>query len=206
MTRVHLPKQIFVTGTGTDVGKTVLAGALCLGLDAHYWKPVQAGHPTDSGTIASWIGPSRVFPEGVILDHPRSPNQAAMLEERYIDHTQLVLPAHDGRLVVEGAGGLMVPINERFMMIDLIDQLHLPVVLAANSGLGTLNHTLLSIAALRLRSIPILGVVLIGPPHKDNARDIVQFGHAPILGQLDLLPDLTPASLTRAFLGFSIQK
>jgi len=204
MSKFQLPRKIFVTGTDTDVGKTVLAGTLCLGLGAHYWKPVQAGYPTDSETIASWIGAERVFPEGIVLDHPRSPNQAARMEGIQIDHTTLTLPPHDGPLIVEGAGGLMVPMNDQFMMIDLIDQLHLPVILAARSGLGTLNHTLLSIAALRVRSIPILGVVLIGPPHRDNARDIGQFGHVPILGEIDRLDQLTRARLMGVFEGFAI--
>ena len=199
MLKADLPSQLFVTGTDTDVGKTVLSGVLCQGLNASYWKPIQSGFPTDTETMAQWIGAERVLPEAVILNHPLSPNQAAQRDSVHIDMRDIKLPQVRGPLIVEGAGGLMVPLNQEHMMIDLIQHLNLPAVIAARSGLGTLNHTLLSIEALRRRSIPIAGVVLIGPPMPENSRDIAHFGQVSILGNLNTLPVLSPTSLAEAF-------
>lgn len=199
MMNSRFPSQLFVTGTDTDVGKTVLSGVLCQGLQANYWKPVQAGFPTDSETMAAWIGSERIFPEANILSHPLSPNQSAERDGVALDLAQIQLPKTEQPLVVEGAGGLMVPINDKHMMIDLIHHLKLPVVIAARSALGTLNHSLLSIEALKKRQIPIVGVVLMGPSHPDNTRDIAHFGQVDILGRIDHLPELSGPQLLKAF-------
>jgi len=193
---LSLPQRIFVTGTDTDVGKTLVAALLCLRLNASYWKPIQAGSPTDSQRIASWIGAAKVHRETFVLKHPLSPNQAAEKEALAIDPQCFELPDSPGSLVVEGAGGLLVPISREFFMIDLIQKLTLPVVLTARSGLGTLNHTLLSIEALKRRKIPIVGIVLNGDPHPDNARDLVHYGQVPILGQVPFMTEISLPSLT----------
>jgi len=186
--------RIFVTGTDTEVGKTLVSGILAKTWGAHYWKPVQAGTEptTDSRTIAGWIGAERVLPEGCVLTQPASPNQAAAREGRTVPFDALRLPGVAGPLVVEGAGGLLVPLDETHSMIDLIGRLGLPALLVARSGLGTLNHTLLSIEALRRRSIPIAGVVMNGPAHDANRRDIEHFGHVRVVGTLPGLEPIRP--------------
>lgn len=193
------PKKFFVTGTDTDAGKTVIASMLCVGLKADYWKPVQSGTPTDSEALRQIIGSDRVHPEGVVLSQPLSPNQAAEKDRTTIELSQLVLPETTNHLVVEGAGGLFVPINQTQTMFDLIIHLGLPVILTARTGLGTLNHTLLSVEAMRNRKIPLLGVILNGPEHRDNARDIEAFGKVPILGRVPVLPELNQPNLEQCF-------
>jgi dethiobiotin synthase len=193
----------FVTGTGTDVGKTVVAAALADRLQADYWKPVQSGLADlpegDSGTVArlGGLAAERIVPPLYGLQAPLSPDQAAALEGVRIDMAAFGLP--DGNrpsggnrpLVVEGAGGVLVPLTHRHMMVHLMARLLLPTVVVANSGLGTINHTLLTLDALRSRNLPIAGVILNGPPQPENARAIERFGATPILG---LLPPLLPLS------------
>ncbi|MDJ0835431.1 MAG: dethiobiotin synthase [Acidobacteriota bacterium] len=181
--------RVFVTGTGTDVGKTLVSGILAKVWSASYWKPVQAGitPTTDSRTVAAWIGRNRVLREARVLELPASPNQAAQREGVRLDLDDFELPDVEGPLVVEGAGGLMVPINGEHMMIDLIAKLKLPVALVAHTGLGTLNHTLLSIEALRSRGLETVGVVLNGDLHPENRRDIEHFGKVPVWGRLPVL-------------------
>ena len=147
----------FVTGTDTDVGKTVVSAWLVAQLGASYWKPVQAGnHPeTDSEIVRrlTEVAPERILPEAYVLPEPIAPHEAARRAGIAIDMQKLVPPASDGPLVVEGAGGLMVPLTDTAFVIDLADELELPIVLVARSTLGTINHTLLSIEAIRRRGL-----------------------------------------------------
>ncbi len=198
------PRKVFVAGTDTDIGKTVLAGLLALAWRARYWKPVQSGlePPTDSQRVAEWIGADRVFPERWRLTHPLSPNQSAELDGVLVRLADFELPRCDEPLVVEGAGGLMVPLNERDMIIDLIAHLQLPTVLAARAGLGTLNHTLLSVEALNRRGVPLLGVVLIGEGRAENRRDIERFGRVPVIGAIPRLEKVDAPSLARVYADF----
>ncbi len=192
--------KVFVTGTDTDVGKTLVSCVLSALLEAYYWKPVQAGTvpTTDRQTVAGWVPAARLLPERHCLQAPMSPNQAARREGRRLGLADFSLPEVNGPLLVEGAGGLMVPLNERELMIDLMVQLGLPAVLVARSGLGTLNHTLLSLAMLKARAVPCLGLVLVGEPHSENEQDLVHFGAVPILGRLPLRdPPWTPADMPR---------
>ena len=186
--------RLFVTGTDTGVGKTLVAGMLAYLLEAHYWKPIQAGTAptTDSWTVADWIGKERVFPERYRLAHPMSPNQAARLEGIDLHLDQIHAPETDEKLVVEGAGGLMVPINDKDMILDLIQQLGYPVVLVTLTRLGTLNHTLMSIEMLRARKIPILGVIFNGETHDPNMHDILHFGNVHLIGYLPQLDYVDP--------------
>ncbi|HGY5548642.1 MAG TPA: ATP-dependent dethiobiotin synthetase BioD, partial [Prochlorococcus sp.] len=112
-----------------------------------------------------------------------------------IHPNQLVLPAIPGPLVVEAAGGLMVPLNRQWLQIDQLQHWRLPLILVARSGLGTINHTLLSLEALRLRKLPILGLVLNGPSHPDNPKTLEQFGGVPVIAELPPMPNLTAAAL-----------
>ncbi len=190
--------SLVVCGTDTDVGKTVVSALLVEGLGAHYWKPVQCGleEGGDTARVAAMLDltPSeaaqRLLPEAYRYNHPVSPHWAGELEQRPIELGRLALPPVQGSLVVETAGGLLVPLRIDSLQIDQIQRWSLPVLLVARSGLGTLNHTLLSVEALRNRGIPLLGLVLNGPPHPDNPRTLETLSGAPVLACLPPLPRL----------------
>jgi len=172
------PSRIIVAGTDTNVGKTIVSSLLVKKLDAHYWKPVQCGDLDtggDSATVKklSGIKANRIIPEAYRLKMPASPNQAAATEGITIDKENLKLPNHEGALVVELAGGLMVPLRDDWLQIDQVKVWNLPVVLVARSGLGTLNHTLLSIEALENRNIKVATLILNGEKHEENYNTLV---------------------------------
>ncbi|NJO81073.1 MAG: dethiobiotin synthase [Cyanobacteria bacterium RM1_2_2] len=198
------PSCLFVTGTDTNVGKTVTAAMLTLGLNAAYWKPVQSGlepiSDTDYIRQVTELDPSHFIPERYRLTQPLSPHAAAAIDGVQICLSDFELPSTDKpHLVIEGAGGLMVPLNDRHFMIDLIQHFNLPVCLVARSTLGTINHTLLSIAQLRRYEIPILGVVINGEPNASNREAIARYGKVPILAELEPLSTINPATLRAAF-------
>lgn len=186
------PHIFFVTGTDTDIGKTFISAILTAGLDACYWKPIQSGSidGTDTDFVKNITGlnKDRFIKELVKLPQPLSPHAAAEAEGLEIDHRQLILPSEEllqgRRLVIEGAGGLMVPINWKYFMIDLIKKWQLPVVLVAKSGLGTLNHTLLSIEALQIRGIPIFGLVMNGEPNESNRVTIERLSGLQVIAEV----------------------
>ncbi len=194
---------IIVTGTDTDIGKTVFAAALTRALGARYWKPVQAG--TDDGTdrqrVArlAGIAPDRLLPEAYALATPCSPHRAAAIDGVTIDLDRLALPQVDGSLVVEGAGGVLVPIVGATTFADLLARWACPVVLVARTGLGTINHSLLSIEALRARGVAIRGIAFIGDPVEDSEATIARLGDVRRLGRLPSLDPLTPDRLAQAF-------
>jgi len=199
---ISLPDAFFITGTGTDIGKTVISGILLSGLEAKYWKPIQSGEPTDTNFLKkiTELDSDNFLPERHIFSQPVSPHLASSLSGRRIELKDFELPEHpDSHLIVEGAGGLLVPLNEKDLIIDLIDVLKLPVLLVALSGLGTINHTLLSINALNARGIPILGVVMNGEANQSNREAIENFGKVPVIAQVERLPELSKTSLTTAF-------
>jgi dethiobiotin synthetase len=172
------PSRIIVAGTDTNVGKTIVSSLLVSKLDAHYWKPVQCGDLDtggDSATVKKLSGmkANRIIPEAYRLKLPASPNQAAAAEGITIDKKNLKLPNHEGALVVELAGGLMVPLRDDWLQIDQVKVWNLPVVLVARSGLGTLNHTLLSIEALENRNIKVATLILNGEKHEENYNTLV---------------------------------
>jgi dethiobiotin synthetase len=197
--------QIIVTGTDTGIGKTVFAAGLTALLDAAYWKPIQAGleEETDSETVSRLTGlpPERMLPEAWRLRTPASPHLAAALDSHPIDPDALVPPITGRPLVIEGAGGLLVPLTRSTLFVDVFARWGAPVVLCARTALGTINHTLLSIEALRRRSIPILGVAFIGDEHRENWSAIAEFGGAPILGRLPYLDPLNADTLRAGFRG-----
>lgn len=194
---------LIVTGTDTDVGKTVAAAgiAACLA-GARYWKPVQAG--TDGGTdrerVASLSGlpQERLLPEAYCLSTPASPHLAARIDGVEMDPARLALPAVDGPLVVEGAGGVLVPVTENLLMADLFARWRAPVVLVARTGLGTINHSLLSIEALRARGIPVGGILFSGDAHAENERIVPTLGRVRSLGRIPRLDPLNTSSLRAA--------
>ena len=198
---------IIITGTDTGIGKTIFAAALTGALAASYWKPVQAGlaGETDSQTVARLSG-CEVLPETWRLAMPASPHLAAEAEGRLIDPARLALPDIAGRLVVEGAGGLMVPLNRDTLIVDVFARWRAPVVLCARTELGTINHTLLSLAALRRAQCPVLGVAFIGAAQPAVQHTICDFGQVAQLGRLPILDRLTPQTLSAAFAeGFDLQ-
>ena len=190
---------LVICGTDTDVGKTVVSSLVVQGLGATYWKPVQSGLEGggDSGRLQALLQlpAERLLPEAYRLQTPVSPHWAAELEGITIDPARLALPAVAGALVVETAGGLLVPLRRDWLQIDQLAAWRLPVLLVARSGLGTLNHTLLSVEALRQRSIPLLGLVLNGPLHPDNPTTLAALAQAPVLAQLPPLEPLTASGL-----------
>ena len=189
----------FVTGTDTDVGKTVVSAWLLTHLDALYWKPVQAGAEpeTDAVTVRrlAEISEDRTLPEAYVLPEAIAPHEAARRGGIAIDMAKLEAPATDRLLVVEGAGGLLVPLTDTDYVIDLAAQLHLPVILVARSTLGTINHTLLSIEALRRRGLPLAGVVVNGPETPHNRAAIERYGEVNVIAEIPWLQELTRASL-----------
>lgn len=197
---VELPARLFVTGTDTDVGKSYVAALLAVGLAATYWKPVQSGSDTDADWVRRVTGlpAERLWPETYLLQAPLSPHEAAKREGVQIEMNRFVLPARE-RLVVEGAGGVMVPLADEHLMVDLMVDLALPVLVVARSELGTINHTLLTLEQLRRRGCPLLGVVVNGPPNEANCRAIADYGQVPILAAIDRRVELSPANVSALF-------
>jgi len=187
--------RVFVTGTDTGVGKTWVSAWLAKSWGAAYWKPVQSGtvEGWDADLVKSVAPDSVIFPSRHAFPDPLSPDQAADRAGVRIDLDDFSLPAHDGPLVVEGAGGLLVPLNDLTLMADLMERLGLPLVLVARSGLGTINHSLLSITEIRRRRLPLAGIILVGPEQRDNRDAIEHFGGVPVVAHLPPLPD--PAAL-----------
>jgi len=193
---------IVVTGTDTDVGKTVFAAALTVALGARYWKPVQAGLADGSdarSVVQLGVDPGRVVREAYRLNTPCSPHRAAEIDGVTIERARLTLPAGDGPLVVEGAGGVLVPLTRDWSFADQAAAWGQPVVLVARTALGTINHSLLSIEALRARGVPLLGVAFIGDAVEDSEAVIAEIGKVRRLGRLPRLADLNAATLAAAF-------
>jgi dethiobiotin synthetase len=191
-----------VTGTDTGVGKTVFAAALAGHLGARYWKPIQSGldEESDSDAVRRLAGPhARVLREGWRLTTPCSPHEAARIDGVRIDPAALSLPAGEEPLVVEGAGGVLVPVTDDTLFIDLFAAWKLPVILVARTALGTINHSLLSLEALRARGIAVTGIVFAGAENAATEAAITGFGRCPHLGRLPALDPLTPAALAGAF-------
>ncbi|WP_156841124.1 dethiobiotin synthase [Novosphingobium aquimarinum] len=201
----HPAARYVVTGTDTDVGKTVFAAALAQALGAAYWKPVQAGTDEagqgDADVVARLTDSSRVtvLPGAYHLATPCSPHRAAEIDGVGIDPSRLDLPAHDGPLVVEGAGGVLVPLDRQRTYADQFARWGLPVVIVARTALGTINHTLLSIEALRARGISVHGVAFIGDSVPDSEETIAAMGAVRRLGRLPHLDHLERAALAIAF-------
>jgi dethiobiotin synthetase len=194
-----------VTGTGTGIGKTVFSAALSDALGASYWKPVQAGldDETDSETVGRLgrIPPGRILPEAYRLQTPASPHLAARIDNVRIRPEALLPPVTDGPLVIEGAGGLLVPLTEEQVFADVFARWQIPVILCASTGLGTINHTLLSLEALRHRAIPVFGIAFVGDEQADTQSIINAMGGIRCLGRLPRLEPLTPEGLRQAFSG-----
>lgn len=178
-------KQIIVAGIDTEIGKTVISTILCAALKADYWKPIQAGdlHLTDADKVGQLTNSitTQIHPEGIRLQHPMSPHASADLEGIQIEIAQLTIPQTDRNLVIELAGGLMVPINHQQLNIDLLEKWQLPVVLVSKYYLGSINHTLLSWQLLKDRNIPFLGFIFNGEKNQATFDIILEYTKAPCL-------------------------
>lgn len=181
-------ERYFVTGIDTGIGKTVVSAILCEALGASYWKPVQCGDldTSDSLTVATLLGdePQRILPEAYRLKAPLSPHAAAEIEGVEVTLDKIVVPEHAAPLVIEGAGGLMVPFNDREYMIDLIAKTGAKVVLVSKHYLGSINHTLLSIAVLQQRNLPVAGLVFVGARNEPTEAAIAQCSGEKVLGRV----------------------
>jgi len=198
-----MSKAYIVSGTDTGIGKTIVAAMLTLALDGLYWKPIQSG--TEEGTdrqrvqALTQLPNDRFLPERYVLSQPLSPHRAAELDGIEIEAEALALPALDRTLVIEGAGGLMVPVTRNKLQIDVFADWSLPIILCTRTGLGTINHTLLSIEALRSRHMRLHGLIFVGDDNPDNMRTIADFSGARILGHVRRLDRVDRAALLDVF-------
>ena len=191
-------KGLFVTGTGTGVGKTLASLGFCLHFKASYWKPIQTGQPGDSDFIKQFLPKNRIHPGSYELKNPLSPNQAGEKENITIDLKKISIP-QNSFLIVEGIGGVYVPLNDKDNVMDLMKKIDLPLIVVADSRLGTLNHSLLTLEALKNRNFEIAGVILSGPVHYANKRDIEKFGQIPVILEIPPLLEITKAALKNLF-------
>lgn len=196
--------KIFVTGIGTGVGKTVVSAILCEALKADYWKPVQSGSMEDSDTMTVQrliSNPKSVFhAEACRLKLAASPHAAAAAENRKVKLKEMKVPHTSSHLIIEGAGGLLVPLNDKEMIIDLIQRLKTPVVLVSQHYLGSINHTLLSVEALKARGIKILGIIFNGNEEKSTEQVILRMSGLNMLGRVGKEKSISKA-LVRAYAG-----
>jgi dethiobiotin synthetase len=190
--------MIVVTGTDTGVGKTVASAALAWRLGATYWKPMQAGREeaeSDREAVARLAG-VETLPEAYFLETPCSPHRAAEIDGVTIDSARLTPPA--GRLVIEGAGGALVPVTRDLLYADLFARWGLPVVIVARTALGTINHSLMTIEVLRARGVTVASILFSGDEVPDSQATICAMGRVASLGRLPRLDPLTPDSLRAA--------
>ncbi|HEY4326784.1 MAG TPA: dethiobiotin synthase [Mucilaginibacter sp.] len=184
-----MPKQtLFITGIGTGIGKTVVSTVLVEKLKADYWKPVQSGDLEESDTMKVQglvtNQKSQFHPEAYRLSQPFSPHKSAAIDGITIDPKKILLPETDNFLIIEGAGGLMVPLNDNFLIIDLIKQLKAEVILVSQNYLGSINHTLLSIYALNQHKISIKGIIFNGLKDIYSKTFILEYTKANLLGHI----------------------
>lgn len=191
-----MKKGVFVSGIGTEIGKTLVSAILTRALDADYWKPVQSGdlQYTDSMKVRllSQAEESRFHPEAFRLNTPASPHYSAAIDQLQIELSDFSLPETENFLIVEGAGGLMVPLNEEHTILDLIQYLAIPVVLVSQHYLGSINHTLLSLNCLKERGIPLAGLIFNGPSTPSTSSIIERMSGQEALFHLPELEEVNP--------------
>ena len=206
-------KMYVISGTDTNVGKTMVSLMLALALPADYWKPIQAGldEETDSAYVRRIVGSEavQVFPEAYCLKKPASPHLAALVENIQINEKLLDFQVIEGLremminkiLLIEGAGGVMVPLDQKTLLIDIFSKWQIPVIVCARAGLGTINHSLLTLEALQKRNIPIHGLIFIGDSdtQESSMRYITERTHVKILGRLPHLEKINKEILVSEF-------
>lgn len=202
-----LPEKIFITGTDTGIGKTLVSAVITAGRNGYYWKPVQSGldNTTDTEWVKSVTGlpDSHFLKEAYRLNAPLSPHISAELDGVTINPDLINLPKNKSPLVVEGAGGVMVPLNENFFMLDLMKKFGLPVLVVARSGLGTINHTLLTLNVLRQNGLKIAGVVMNGQMYNQsntqNRETIEKMGQVRVVAEIEPISDINSSSLIEIY-------
>ena len=198
--------NIFITGTDTNVGKTLISSWIALHARFAYFKPIQTGlnQGADSQQVKE-LSNAKIYPEIYAYQDPVSPHLAARIKNDTIDIEKILLPKKDN-LIIEGAGGVLVPINDKYLMVDLIKKLGAPVILISRTTLGTINHTLLSLEILRSRNIPVLGVIMNGEQNIDNSNAIKFYGGAPILAEFPKLESVNINTLKSVELPKKLQQ
>jgi|ERR1700761_3944488 len=195
-------KPFFVTGIGTGIGKTIVSAVLVEKLNADYWKPVQSGDLDNSDTlkVKSLVSNYKtVFhPETYRLTQPYSPHKSAAIDGVEIDLANFKIPETENQLIIEGAGGLMVPLNDRYLIIDLIKQLGVEVILVSQNYLGSINHTLLSIEALKQRQIPVKGIIFNGEANENSESYILEYSGIKLLGKIPEFGDIDKNAIKNA--------
>lgn len=195
-------KSLFITGIGTGIGKTIVSAVLTEKLKADYWKPVQSGDLDDSDSLkvrGLVSNPTSVFhPETYRLTQPYSPHKSAAIDGIIINPEKFIVPKTNNQLIIEGAGGLMVPLNDDFLMIDLIKQLNADVVLVSQNYLGSINHTLLSIAQLKQYNIDVAGIIFNGKTDVDSESYILKYTGIKLLGHLPEFDEITQEEIIKA--------
>ena len=187
--------KIFITGTDTNVGKTLISSWIALHAGFSYFKPIQTGTRDGSDSFeVQKLSDTKIYPESYEYKEPLSPHLAAKLENDMIDIEKIILP-EASNLIIEGAGGVLVPINDTHLMIDLIKKLGAPVILVARTTLGTINHTLLSLEALRSQNIPVLGVIMNGEKNPQNSNSIELYGRTSVLAEFPKLDSVSMNTL-----------
>ncbi len=187
---------VVLSGIGTDVGKTVVSAIVCEALQSYYWKPVQAGdlENSDSIKVDRLTSNTTILEEKFRLKTPMSPHAAADIDGISISIDDFVVPKVDGNLIIEGAGGLMVPVNnEGVTYLDVFEKWKLPVILVSRHYLGSINHTLLSIDALNNRQIPIEGIIFVGDEHPTTEEIILKSTGVRMIARIPLVDEITPA-------------
>lgn len=204
--RINFPEKIFITGTDTGIGKTLISAVLLSGFKGKYWKPVQSGIEdiTDTQWIMEKTGldKSHFLEETFRLRQPLSPHAAAEADGVYIDLDKFQIPDTDKgeTLIIEGAGGIMVPLNDKILMADLIRKCDAPVILVTGSQLGTINHALLSITYLKSTGASIFGVIMNGQKNSINRDAIEHFGKVEVIAEIENLQAINPETLKNCFI------
>jgi dethiobiotin synthetase len=195
-------KPIFISGIGTGIGKTIISAILVEKLKADYWKPVQSGDLDDSDTlkVKSLVTntKSAFHGETYRLTQPFSPHKSAAIDKIIIDSDKFIIPETDNQLIIEGAGGLMVPLNDTFLMIDLIKQLDVEMILISQNYLGSINHTLLSVMALKQYQIPIKGIIFNGDRDSYSEDYILQYSGIKSLGYVPSFESVNNSTIIKA--------
>lgn len=201
-----MSQSYIIAGIGTDIGKTIVSAVLCEAWKADYWKPVQAGSLefTDTDLVKSLVSNpvTRFFPEAYRLSQPMSPHAASEMDKVIISEQKLTIPVTENRLLIELAGGLMVPLRNNFLNIDLLQQWNLPVILVSRNYLGSINHTLLSMDALKSRNIPVEGIVFNDSEVKTTERVILSYTQLKCLGRIPKLITVDKHAVTVAAKSF----
>lgn len=192
-------RPLFITGVGTGIGKTVIAAILTEKLKADYWKPIQSGDLDNSDTakVQSLVSnaETKFHPEAYKLTQPFSPHKSAALDGVRIEMGKIILPESNNRIIIEGAGGLMVPLNEKDLMIDLIQQLDAEVILVSKNYLGSINHTLLSLEILRIRNIPLQGIIFNGESDSYSEDLILNFADVGAIARIPVINNLNKSAV-----------